>query len=232
VGLNRRYKKGLTFGVAYTFSKALDDGSTDATQAENIRDFRAEKSHSDFDRNQILVFNYIYDLPFWRHGTRFYQRAFGGWKVSGISQFQSGTWLTPAYSTATGNRRPDRVGEPKYLDPRNAVSLVGPDGVSRVGNYYFDPGPGGMFVAPPPDRFGNSAPRVVRGPGRNNWSVSLMKEFRLREGVALTFRGEAFNIANHAQFNNPNMTASGGSFGTVTTSAPGRNMQLSLKLVF
>jgi hypothetical protein len=60
-----------------------------------------------------------------------------------------------------------------------------------------------------------------------------MKEFRLpREGAVLTFRGDAFNIFNHAQFNNPNMTASGGSFGTVTTSAPGRNMQLSLKLVF
>jgi hypothetical protein len=152
VGLNRRYKKGFTYGVAYTFSKALDDGSTDATQAENIYNLRAEKSHSDFDRNQILAINYLYELPFWRRGHNFYQRALGGWKLSGISQLQSGPWLTPTISTATGARRPDRVGPPKYLDPRNVVTLTGGDGVPRAGKFYFDPGPGGMFVAPPNDR--------------------------------------------------------------------------------
>jgi hypothetical protein len=48
----------------------------------------------------------------------------------------------------------------------------------------------------------------------------------------LTFRGEAFNIFNHAQFNNPNVSASVRDFGTISSSAPGRNVQLGLKLVF
>jgi hypothetical protein len=233
VGLNRRYKKGLTYGVAYTFSKALDDGSTDGTQAENIYNFRAEKSHSDFDRNHILVMNYIYEMPFWRKGTRFHEKALGGWKFSGTDQFQSGPWLTPNISTATGARRPDRVGAPNYLDPRNVVTLTGGDGLPRAGNFYFDPGPGGMFVAPPADRYGNSAPRIIRGPGRNNWNISLMKDFAIRgEAAKLTFRAEAFNIFNHTQFNNPSVSASSRDFGTISSSAPGRNVQMGLKLVY
>jgi hypothetical protein len=233
VGLNRRYHQGLTYGVAYTFSKALDDGSTDGTQAEDINNFRAEKSHSDFDRNHILTMNYVYELPFWRHGTHWHEKALGGWKLSGINQFQSGPWLTPTITTATGARRPDRVGAPKYLDPRNVVTLVGGDGQPRTGNFYFDPGPGGMFVAPPANRYGNSAPRIVRGPGRNNWSMALMKDFSFRrEATQLTFRAEAFNLFNHAQFNNPNVSASARDFGTISSSAPGRNVQLGLKLVF
>ena len=97
----------------------------------------------------------------------------------------------------------------------------------------FDPGPGGMFVAPPNDRYGNSAPRIIRGPGRNNWNVSLMKDFRIRrEATKLTFRADAFNIFNHAQFNNPSVSASSRDFGTISSAAPGRNLQVSLKLVF
>ena len=233
IGLNRRYKKGFTFGVAYTFSKALDDGSTDATQAENIFNLHAEKSHSDFDRNQILSINYLYELPFWRHGSHFYQKALGGWKLSGISQFQTGPWLTPSISTPTGTRRPDRVGPPNYFDPRTVMTLTGGDGLPRTGNFYFDPGPGGMFIAPPNDRYGNSAPRVIRGPGRGNWNISVMKDFALRgEATKLTFRGDAFNLFNHAQFNNPSVSATSRDFGTISSSANGRNMQLSLKLVF
>src|SRR5207248_4405794 len=61
-------------------------------------------------------------------GKRFHEKALGGWKISGIDQFQSGPWLTPSISTATASRRPDRVGAPKYLDPRNVVTLTGGDG--------------------------------------------------------------------------------------------------------
>jgi len=89
-----------------------------------------------------------------------------------------------------------------------------------------------MFVAPPADRYGNSAPRVIRGTGRNNWNMALIKDFVFGESKILTFRGEAFNIFNHAQFNNPNVSVSGRDFGTISSSAPGRSVQLGLKLVF
>jgi hypothetical protein len=60
-----------------------------------------------------------------------------------------------------------------------------------------------------------------------------MKDFAFRsEATRLTFRAEAFNLFNHAQFNNPSVSASSRDFGTISSAANGRNLQLSLKLVF
>lgn len=59
----------------------------------------------------------------------------------------------------------------------------------------------------------------------------MMKDFPLnREGVYLKFRAEAYNIWNHAQFNNPDMTASSRTYGIISSAADGRNVQLELKL--
>lgn len=173
-------------------------------------------------------------MPFWRKGSLpLYQRLVGGWTLSGIAQFQTGPYLTPLIQTPTGIRRPDRIADLRYLDPREVRSLTGGDGVARSGNFWFDPGPGGAFVAPAPDRFGNSAPRIVRGPGRNNWNLALIKTFPLAgERVRLNFRAEGFNVWNYAQFNNPNMVASDRNFGTITSAVDGRNLQLGLKLEF
>ncbi|MCI0724003.1 MAG: hypothetical protein L0338_34345, partial [Acidobacteria bacterium] len=233
MGLTRRYAKALTYSVAYTLSKALDDGSGNNSGVEDITNYRGERSHSDLDRNHVLMMSYVWEIPFGGRGNRWYEKVFGGWAISGINQFQTGPWLTPTIVTATGVRRPNRVGELTYLDPRQVRTLTGGDGQPRTGNFYFDPGPGGAFVAPPADRFGNSAPNVIRGPGRNNWNIALMKDFRLKgEDIKLKFRAEAFNIWNHVQFNNPNTTVSDRAFGTISSSAPGRNVQLGLKLEF
>jgi hypothetical protein len=100
------------------------------------------------------------------------------------------------------------------------------------GNFYFDPTPGTTFIAPPSDRYGNSAPFVVRGPGRNNWDLSLFKAFRPAEGKTIQFRAEAFNAWNHASFRNPNMTASGRDYGTISDAGPPRLLQMGLKFLF
>ncbi len=231
VGLTRRYSTGVTYSLAYTFSKALDDGSALGIGVEDINNYRAERSYSDLDRTHVVTMSYIYELPFWRSGQRWYEKALGEWTISGINVFQSGPRVTPSIVTPTGFRRPDRVGELKYLDPRQVQTLVGGDGQSRTGNFWFDPGPGGAFIAPAPDRFGNSAPRIIRGPGRNNWNIALMKDFPVSgERVKLKFRAETFNVWNHAQFNSPNLTASDRAYGIVSSSADGRNVQLGLKL--
>ncbi len=233
-GWSRRFSGGLSFSAAYTYSKALDDASQLAEGVEDPTNYRNERSHSLFDRRQIAAISYIWDLPLWRAGTGpLYKKLLGGWTLSGINQFQTGQYLTPLIQTPTGVRRPDRIADLKYLELREVRTLTGGNGLPSTGNFWFDPGPGGAFVAPPSNRFGNSAPRIVKGPGRNNWNVAVMKTFPISgERVKINFRAEAFNIWNHAQFNNPNMTASDRNFGTVTSAVDGRNLQLGLKLEF
>jgi hypothetical protein len=231
-GLSRRYSKRFTYSVAYTFSKVLADASSSSEAPESMADYHRERSHASYDRNHVLVLSYIYNLPLLTGKNSVVRHVAGGWQLSGISQFQTGAWLSPSFSTPTGTRRPDRVGDVSYLDPRQIRTMQAGNNQQVTGNFFFDPTPGTTFIAPAPNAYGNSSPYIVRGPGRNNWDLSLIKNFKPHEKVNLQFRGEFFNVWNHASFRNPNMTASGRDYGTISDAGPPRLVQVALKMTF
>lgn len=231
-GWSRRYSKNLTFSTAYTWSKVLTDASGDTSEPENTFDYRRERGRASFDRTHVLVVSYIYELPILANRKDLVGRFLGGWQISGLTQLQSGPWLTPSINTPTGGRRPDVVGGATYIDPRNFQTLTGGNGQPVAGNFFFDPTPGKTFVAPDPNRFGNAGNSLIQGPGRNNWDVSLFKRFAITEGMNLQFRAEAFNFFNRAQFRAPNMNASDRAYGTVSATGPPRLIQFGLKLLF
>ena len=70
------------------------------------------------------------------------------------------------------------------------------------------------------------------GPGSWNLDVALQKSVAIFERGRLTFRGEAFNALNHAQYNNPNTNISGSSFGQITSANPAREVQVAIRLDF
>ena len=90
------------------------------------------------------------------------------------------------------------------------ANLTGPvtDRLSR----YFNTS---VFSMNAPFTFGN-APRLMpnlRGPGENNFDISVFKNTRIREKYDLQFRAEAFNAFNRVQFEMPNTGIAGTSFG-------------------
>ena len=94
-------------------------------------------------------------------------------------------------------------------------------------------GSAGYFMVNPCGSVGNSNRRFFSGPGIDNYNMSLLKNTKITEGSSLQFRAEAFNVFNHAQFNNPAGNAkSASTFGTVTTARDPRIMQVALKLEF
>jgi hypothetical protein len=81
--------------------------------------------------------------------------------------------------------------------------------------------------------------RFFFGPGLNNSDLALLKNTKLTEAKELRFRAEAFNVFNHAQFNNPsgdfNNRGSGNGvngFGYVKSARDPRIMQVASKLLF
>ena len=50
-----------------------------------------------------------------------------------------------------------------------------------------------------PDCYGNLGFDALRGPGRNNFDLSLLKNFAFTERFRMEFRAEAFNAWNHTQ---------------------------------
>jgi hypothetical protein len=79
---------------------------------------------------------------------------------------------------------------------------------------------------------GNSGATVLTGPGVNNWETGFGKPIPLHETMNVEFRAEAFNAFNHAQFLNPDFTMTDASFGRITTSAPARQLQFAMKVLW
>ena len=116
------------------------------------------------------------------------------------------------------------------------------DGFKTTGRY-FDPN---AFLLPATGTFGDVARGRFTGPGFWNLDMSLFKRIPVSEKVSLQFRAEAFNILNHANFQNPSTTGGGivvfdtsdpskyaGSAGTITETANReRQIQFALRLEF
>jgi hypothetical protein len=97
-----------------------------------------------------------------------------------------------------------------------------------------------VFSAPGPGLWGNEPHNGVSGPGRQNWNVSLFKNFVFDQerGTNLQFRAEFFNIWNHpqwigdAQQGGISTNYGASNFGQVTSAYDPRVIQLALKFSF
>ena len=65
-----------------------------------------------------------------------------------------------------------------------------------------------------------------------NFNMSLMKRTRLREGLDLQLRAEAFNLFNHPNFNLPDNFLGSATFGRILSAGSPRHIQFGLKLLF
>jgi hypothetical protein len=240
--LQRRFQKGLGLGASYTWSRAITNAYGEQGNAvQDTYNIRAERSVADFDRTHVLVFNYIWELPVFRGRRDALGLLLGGWELSGITNLTSGSTFTPSFSlagdpTGTGATasRPDHVAPVVYVSPRETRTYRLPNGSTVTGNFFFDPTT--PFATPPTGRFGNSARGVVRGPGMNNWDVSLFKNIPIHERVQAQLRAECFNFFNHVSFSGIGTglpaTVTPSTFGQVTAVAPARTLQLGLKVLF
>ncbi len=244
VSWNRRFSKGLSFGVAYTLSKSMDDGSNqrdiipDTYYAHNLW------GPSEFDARHVFIANFLYELPFLRSQQHWYGKIAGGWQLSGIFQAQTGT----PCSVGTGN---DFVG-------------VGLDGsMCGIGQYWVKNGPitylnqmahngGGkndpfywfqttlpdgspLYTQPAKGTFNHQdgIRDAIYNPGFNNWNLGLFKRFAINERTGFQFRAEAYDAFNHPNWNGANLNPTSSQFGQITSkNGDHRELMLSLRFYF
>ncbi|MBV8817950.1 MAG: TonB-dependent receptor [Acidobacteriaceae bacterium] len=231
VKLQKRFSKDLDTLISYTWSKLMDQASGSFTgetlgggAIQNYYNLNAEWSPSLVDQTHRLVFNVVYGLPFYRGQKGFLGQALGGWEISILGSFYSGSPLgiTSAVNNTFsqgGGQRPNWNGvNPGLSDPT----------VTK----WFDTS---LFSAPAAYTFGN-APRTFNG-ARSDWTrnidLSLHKSFKITERFLLQVRGEAFNLANTPIFAPPNTSFGSAAFGVVSSQAnQPRVVQLAMKLLF
>ena len=218
VSANRRAGRGLQFGAAYMWSKALGnaDGSCGIAACGHLLNTRSVTyGPLSLDRTQSLTFNYIYDIPNLARPNSFLdnpvgRQVFGGWQLSGVSSFTVGAPLTLAYNLTGigGAERNRRITGSEDFGPR--VVLTCNPNLSR-GDRTILTYINTSCVAPAPKgSIGNdSGVNSVRGPGLNNSDISLFKKFKYGEDPQhyIQIRLEAYNAFNHTNWATMNSTA-------------------------
>ncbi|MGH9768287.1 MAG: carboxypeptidase regulatory-like domain-containing protein, partial [Blastocatellia bacterium] len=214
-------KGNLSFSTSYTWSKALSDTGGGGGTFENPEDPFARRFNygpPDFDRRHILAVTYTYRLPFFRGSNNLVRNILGGWEASGITRWQTERYLTPIGNNSIGsNRRADYIG--------GEINVRGADPILQWFNR-------AAFDEAPNERRGTAGIGIIEGPGRYFWDISARKRFRVTERVGMQFQADFFNAFNQVLLNNPNVNVSSGDYGRINGAAPGRNIQIGLRLTF
>jgi hypothetical protein len=227
-------RQDLQLQVAYTWSKAIDP----ATSAGGVGDLAAvsnpynrsyDNGPSGLDRTHIAVIDFVYNLPFFKHAQNgWLKHSLGGWELSGIVTAQSGL---PLMINLGGPQGTNGLSTAPQGGPANRPNVNGSVSYPQKVTEWFNPD---AFSAPAVGVWGNLGKGAVRGPGRDNWNLSLFKNFVFSEarGSSFQIRFETFNTFNHTQFNNVSTTFTSSNFGQVTSTWDPRVIQLGAKLFF
>jgi hypothetical protein len=207
VRLEKNFSNGLEFQASYTYAHALDDASSAALGSLNNGDFRDQRfpfleyGNSDFDVRHRFVISYIYQLPF-GNGKKFggdatgvKNQIIGNWQVAGITTASTGNWFTITDASPNGNiSSSDGGGGVGFFETRPNV-IENPNGKPCMAGTAFNTCAFATNMIP--FTFGNSGRNNVRGPGFQNWDLSIFKMFPVSEHKRFEFRAEFFNIWNH-----------------------------------
>lgn len=227
LSFTKRLARGLQLDGNYTWAKNIEEG-LNHQDSYNIRDSRAL---SEIDIAHRFVVSYLYELPFGK-GRKFgsgvsgvVDALIGGWQFNGITTFQTGTPLSISANNTAGLFNPLTRPNTNGKDPR----LSGK--VDQRLNRYFDTS---VYSQPAPFTFGNAGARVnIRNDGIKNFDLSLFKQFRPIERMAVQFRVEALNAFNTPRFGSPNTSVTSTTFGQITSQANSpRQLQFGLKLLW
>ncbi len=219
----------LSFLAGYTYSKSLDNASSINDDGINPINQRLSKALSGFDMTHNFVFSYNYMLPFDQLAHNARPRLTAGWRLAGVTHFGTGFPVRLSEgddrsllgSTGAGVGR--AVDTPNYTP--GDLHFTDP----RAGLPYFNTQ---LFSRGALGQIGTSNRMFFHGPGINNFDLALLKDLRLTERFALQFRGEFFNIFDHAQFLNPVGSITNSAFGLVTGARDPRIGQVALKVIF
>jgi hypothetical protein len=252
VTLQKNLTNGLQFDANYTWSHSIDNVSIIANNVAfggygfvcDVLRPRLCRGNSDFDTTHYVTADFTYALPFGR-GRTFgatipwaLDELIGGWDVSGIPTWHSGT----AYSTVSS------AFVAGYAN--NAPAIFNGDKGALKHNVHKDPNGQLFLYADPtaavsafqgPIGFQIGSRNSLRGPQYFNFDFGLAKTFPVlpRERLKILFRADAFNVLNHPNFDSPGTNTSydditqASNFGQLTSMNGGsRVLQLSGRVQF
>jgi hypothetical protein len=207
-----RFRRDLTFGAVYTYSKTISDVALRSNNGNGnllLDPFNlgAMRGLATIDRPHIFGANLIYTTPALKDMNKIARYSLGDWQLSTIVNVSSGTPYTPvinSFSAAgsgvndlsgiglgNGAYRPNIVrGQSCRNSNFKNFQWVNPNRYTLDGLQL-----GTIGTTPAGDCF---------GPGSTRADFAVAKNFSITERIKMQFRMDFFNLFNHPQYNNPN----------------------------
>ena len=228
--IRKRYSHNFQFGIAFTYSHAIDDTSdfldtAGAFALPQSSTLRSERGSSSYDARLRLVSHFVIDisrdLPFVKLG-----RKLGGWQIAGVVVNQTGQPFTvnSAFDINRDGNLTDR------LD--STTGLISGEGDRRI-KLRLAPGVDPQSLLAQDGADGSVGRNTFRANGIGNVDLSVTKVLKLNERYKFFLRTEIYNLFNRPHFAVPERILESPAFGASTrTTIPARMIQFLLKFNF
>jgi hypothetical protein len=249
--LERRYSKGLTVNLNYTWAHGLGDQinpSANNTPALWTGNPHYDWSNTVLDIRHRIALSANYEIPFGKNLRGAAGLVGKGWQLNTITHWQTGS-SNGFWSGYPQINLPNVYWDQpnRYLRYSDIPQNILDNAIQVAANYGLPTGPGtpnGVYCMGP-NRTGHCiAPQPFGTPGTaRQWSeygphnraadVSMFKYFDVAENMKLQFRAEVFNVSNTPNFGLQDTGWGDYGFGTTSyTIQNPRQIQLALKLQF
>jgi hypothetical protein len=240
---SKRFTQGYSFNVSYTLSKSTDNASNYNNIVPDTYNTSNLWGPSEFDSRHLIVIDYVYNLPFFKDASKMTGKLLGGWQISGLNQFQTGTPC--GVGTSNDYAGVGEVGsfgcgsEGQFWVMNGTPQILGQfANASTSPNQYFSTVNSSgqpLFTQPAAGTFNlqKGVRNSIYQPGFQDWNLGLYKKFAVTEKSGFEFRAEAFDVNNHPNWSGPGLNPTSSTFGKVTAKTGlARNLQLSLRYSF
>ena len=228
--LSRRFRRGISGNLLYTFSKSIDNASTFGggnVVAQDANNLRAERGLSSFDRRHSLSMSYVFSSPSSGTTSSFAAKGWHGklvrnWTLSGSITGQSGS---PFTATVLGNRS-DAGGTGAAGSSRAEASGLPVEVGTSLFNLL-------AFVLPPSGQFGNAGRNTIPGPFSFTTNISLGRDFPIGEGRrSVNLRMDSTNALNIMNVTRVGTTVNASNYGLPLSTGSMRTTQATLRFRF
>jgi hypothetical protein len=230
--LKRNFQQGFLLQGAYTFGRAMDDAdfAVGTTAFQDAGDISADRAVAGYDATHKLTLVGLWELPFFKNGSRVTRAVAGGWQFAGSAILQSGSPLNVTNGAAfpRGDFNADGNGGDRPNAPAESVKQRGWSQAEYLAGIFR----AADFPAPALGQNGNLPRNAFRGPGFIDVSLSLSKKFAVSDRWSGEFRLDAFNALNRVNLADPVMDLSSTSFGRSTSQLSPRALQTGVRLRF
>ena len=183
--------------------------------------YAAYRAVSDYNVPYRFVLHYVWEVPSPSGALR---HVFGGWQTTGIWNWQSGFPL----SIGSGVDNSGSFVGSDLADVVSKPSLTSGSRGAKIAKWFTTE----AFKVNAPGTYGSAGRNILTGPGTFNFDLSAVKSFSVTERIKVQYRLELFNAFNHTALNNPDTSASSGSFGQIVSARDPRIIQMALRIRF